>query len=677
MHTHLANGHIGLQYTDSGLAPARSFMLGVCDVTANDVYRMALLPTWNAVDLEIGSDSLSTAFERGEVRQYRQSLDTGTACLRTHYGIRISGVWVSVDVETWLSRGDRFLGYQTVEVSADTTSRVSMTAGIFQNSEPKRYPWRSIVWPHEDFPREYGLGFTDKRMSHAWHPGHMTVAKVESRDAVMAVAAEAGGFGPSVGIAMALRFNDGVPIDKSDSNNARTFVEMSLTPGKKWRLEQFVAFSRDDCAGTLVSLAAQRAARARDCGREPLWDAHMAEWNELWKSDIAVEGNDTLARQARADLFYLYQNAPVDERYPYQIMGISSPGYWGGCFWDADLFANPGVLPFHNHLARPTANFRKRVLAFALRNAQSSGQSGAKYPWIACVSDGEENCVNREHAANEIHIGADVVIGMWLYFCATGDYHFLRNDLLPVARAVADYYLSRAVWIPWENRYEIQRVTCADEKIGIVDNCLYTNASAKRAIQIAIRAARLAGQSPSPLWEALEHDLHIPLNRTTGLWQAHSGTAKPSPDRFLETNAIIFAGLPANPGQLASTIDAPPIPWDMSCQAIVAAQAGDAEKLSCYLNYQATNFVHSDFLVRTEQRGNDAGPYLSGCGALLQNLLLGCGGMRWSESGLEPMFPSVLPSDITRIAFSRLEWHGLRYSIEISRTGRTIEQLKD
>ena len=136
--------------------------------------------------------------------------------------------------------------------------------------------------------------------------------------------------------------------------------------------------------------------------------------------------------------------------------------------------------------------------------------------------------------------------------------------------------------------------------------------------------------------------------------------------KLLEANAIFLADLPASAAQLAETISVPPIPWDMSYQAAIAAQAGQPRKMREYLDFQATNFVHeAEFLQRTEFKTNDAGPLLSGCSAVLQNLLLGAGGLRWTEAGLEKKFPACLPEGVTRISFPRLEWHEGAHAVEI------------
>lgn len=48
---HLANGLLGAQGSDTGLAVMRSFLPGVTDLTPADHFRMALLPSWNGFEV--------------------------------------------------------------------------------------------------------------------------------------------------------------------------------------------------------------------------------------------------------------------------------------------------------------------------------------------------------------------------------------------------------------------------------------------------------------------------------------------------------------------------------------------------------------------------------------------------------------------------------------------------
>ena len=682
---HLANGRLGVQGSDSGLAASRSFLPGINDLTPNDHFRMAQLPSWDALDVRVQSESLEAAFGRGvqcgALSDYQQTLDTSTATLTTAYSLEVGGASLRVEVELWLPHGE-MLACRRVRLRAQTPVALAITTGIAQNPAPRRYPFRSIVWPHPDYPREYGQGFDDERMKYIWHPGHMDVEHVHAgADGTLAVAARAAGCGPAVGVGLALH-TEGAGGKRWQSAvnvaDARATLDTRLEADTELVIESFAAFARDDTPKKLLQDVCAEAQRARAKGYDAIRAQHEAAWREVWRGGIVIEGDERLQRQAHADLFQLYQNAPRDRRYGFQICGMASPGYFGGVFWDCDLYANLALLPFAPELAKNTPRFRRRVLNKARQNAMGEGCKGARWSLISELFEGEENCCgSRALATGEIHFTAAAALGAWRVFCGTGDREFLRLDAWPVIEAAAEYFASRATWMSWEGRYELLHVHSAEEAAGTVDNCFYTNAAARRTLQIAGRAAQLTGIAPNPQWQAVADNLWMPLNEATGLYQANSATAEPLGNRWLEMCALAFADFPLTQRQLEDACGVPPIHWDMSLQALVAARAGNAAKMREYLDHQITAFVHDDeFLLRTEMKTNDAGPYLAGSGCLIQNLLLGCGGLAWTEQGLAARHAPCLPDGVTSITFPRLEWHEQEYCVTVNaQRGTLIEPL--
>jgi len=463
--------------------------------------------------------------------------------------------------------------------------------------------------------------------------------------------------------------------DRSDSAGARREGHLRLAAGGALVLTQYLGISRDGAAAGLTARAAACAAQARTTGYDALGRAHDAAWAMLWRGRVIVEGDQRLHDQCEADLFQLYQQMPVDPRWPGYIAGLSSPAYYAGVFWDVDLWSAPAVLPFCNALAEGTARFRQRGLAEAMRRAYREGRPGAKYPWVACPLTTEENDHPGAIAEREIHIVGDVAVGQWWWWCANGDLGELRCTVYPLLRACADYICARSVWKPWNGNYEVLDVVCAEEGLGQVSNCLFTNAIFRRALQCASEAATLLGLAPDPLWATVAERIRLPRHRGTGLWQAHEGIDKPSEFGFVESLAIVIAELEADPAQLAAVAQAKPLTWDMSYQATVAALAGDRERFAAYLHAQIEPFVHTEFAARTEFRDNDAGPYLTGSGAMLNNLLFGAAGLRWRAGGLTPVHRPCLPAGATRITWPRLEWQGRCHSVTVDATGVQISDL--
>jgi trehalose/maltose hydrolase-like predicted phosphorylase len=670
----IGNGEIGLQGSDSGLAGSRCFMVGVVDLTPDDLHRPALLPTWNAIDLRLpGGASLAEAFAAGRHSGYRQQLDTTTATLRTQYRIELGGIGLRVEVETWLSRADRHLGAVHVQLTADRDCTVEARVGVTANITVERHPFRSLRWPHADFPRQYAGGFFEKRMTYAWHPGHMDVVATAAGEASWGTAAVAAHDGPAAGVAIAL----GGDIDSADAGG---MVTLRLPAGSTRCLLLHAAFSRDDAPAELLrqALAAARAARAR--GYEVMRQAHAAAWAELWRGEVRVEGDAALDRQARLDLFMLYQNAPVDRRFPMQIMGLAAPGYYGNVLWDVDCFSWPALLPFAPELAAATPSFRRRTLDAALAMATRHGHRGAYYPWQACAYAGEDNGPLPEHN-RAIHLTFAVARMMWLQWCATGDRAFLRREAWPVLSAIADFACSRATWVPWAGRYEYHEVVGPEEPFGVIGNDLHTNAMAVQALRLAGRAAAILGLGADPQWQSVAERIWLPRNQRTGAWQPHEASDLPSPRRWIESCAYHLADLPVDEAGLRdalapisqdeSTVNVETnLPWNLSFHALAAARLGDAERFAQVLLRQRTVRVDpATFGLRCEMAGNDAGPYITGCGSLLQGLLHGGTGLYWDEAGLVPRHAPCLPAGVSRLTFTRLRWHGCDHAVEVDSAG--------
>jgi len=685
----LGNGEIGLQGSDSGLSPTRSFMVGVVDLTPSDLHRMALLPTWNAIDLRLRDGrSFAEAFASGRFRDYRQQIDTSSATLRTRYTIDLGGVEITVQVESWLSRADRHLGVVRCRLIADRDCELEARVGVSSNPTVERYPFRSLVWPHADYPRAHAGGFYEKRMTYAWHPGHMDVQAVSGTagDAMWGVAATAAHDGPSVGVAIAVGGDLGASSDCSDQTHARGALKLTLPAASAREIVLYASFARDDHPADLLRTAISLAASARGRGYESLHASHTAAWSELWRGEVRIEGDTHFDQQARLDLFMLYQNVTVDHRFPMQTMGLAALGYYGNVLWDVDCYSWRAVLPFAPELVIGTPLFRRRTLDQALLMATRNGYCGAYYPWQACSYAGEDNGPIAQHN-RAIHLTFEVAQTMWLQWCALGDRGFLRRDAWPVISAVADFACSRAVWVPWADRYEYKEVIGPEEPFGVIDNDLHTAAMAQCSLRLAIRVAEILGLGADPLWRTVADGIHLPANPRTGLWQPHSGSDQPSPRRWTETTAYHLADLPASEAQLRDALAplARPegkviesnLPWNLSFHALAAARLGDAETFALVLRRQST--VRTDpgtFGLRCEMAGNDAGPYLTGCGSFLQGLLHGGTGMHWTEAGLVPRYTPCLPEGVNKLTFTRLRWHGRDHVVSVGRErGLVVECL--
>jgi trehalose/maltose hydrolase-like predicted phosphorylase len=74
----------------------------------------------------------------------------------------------------------------------------------------------------------------------------------------------------------------------------------------------------------------------------------------------------------------------------------------------------------------------------------------------------------------------------------------------------------------------------------------------------------------------------------------------------------------------------------------------------------------------SETPTNNAVNFLTGAGSFLQQVICGYTGLRLREQGLEPVFPPMLSSRITRLALRNVYSQGKRYDIVVDSTGRRM-----
>ena len=249
--------------------------------------------------------------------------------------------------------------------------------------------------------------------------------------------------------------------------------------------------------------AVQEAALARERGYDSLAADNARAWARRWETDIEIEGDPALQRVVRSMLFYLLASADRGVGMGIPPMGLSSAGYYGHVFWDSDTWMFPPLLVTHPDVARSLVAFRGRTLDAARARAQANGFRGAMYPW-------EADEVGREttpqfaiqNANSEIHVTGDVALAQWQYYQATGDSAWLARDGYPVIRETANFWVSRSVYDSAADRYHIENVVSVHEGlIGVTDDA-YTNAVARKNLEIATEASRRLGRPPDSTLES-------------------------------------------------------------------------------------------------------------------------------------------------------------------------------
>ena len=255
-------------------------------------------------------------------------------------------------------------------------------------------------------------------------------------------------------------------------------------------------------------------------GSRRLMEFHDKAWEELWKSDIIIEGDDSTQREVRLMLYHLYSFAREGTAYSLSPMGLSGLGYNGHTFWDTEIWMYPVLLLMQPKIAASLMEYRFQRLPAARQNAASHGYKGAMFPWESAASGNEETPVWALSGPFEHHITADVGIAAWNYYCVTQDKDWLREKGYPLLQATANFWASR-VERNGPGQYDIKNVVAADEWAENVDNNAYTNAAARANLQYATEAARLLGLTPDPDWTVVRNNIPI-LHFADGTTREHA-----------------------------------------------------------------------------------------------------------------------------------------------------------
>src|SRR6185437_861825 len=192
-------------------------------------------------------------------------------------------------------------------------------------------------------------------------------------------------------------------------------------------------------------------------------------WDELWKSDILIDGDAQTEREIRKMLYHLYSFAREGTSYSLSPMGLSGLGYNGHTFWDTEIWMYPALLLLQPKIAASLMEYRYQRLPAALRNASEHGYKGAMFPWESAASGNEETPVWALSGPFEHHITADVGIAAWNYYCVTRDIAWLKEKGWPVLKATADFWSSR-VQRNGPGHYDILNVVAAEDWSNVRNN---------------------------------------------------------------------------------------------------------------------------------------------------------------------------------------------------------------
>ena len=375
-------------------------------------------------------------------------------------------------------------------------------------------------------------------------------------------------------------------------------------------------------------------------GRERLIRFHDKAWNELWKSDISIAGDDQSQQDIHSMLYHLYSFSREGTALSLSPMGLSGLGYNGHVFWDADLWMFPALLVLHPEIAKSLVEYRYERLEAAKRNAFSHGYKGAMFPWESAATGVEETPVWALSGPFEHHITACVGLAVWNYYCVTQDKAWLREKGWPVLSASADFWASR-VERNGPGHYDINNVVAADEWAENVNNNAFTNAAAKAVLQHATDAATILGVAPNPEWVLVASN--IPILRfadgVTKEYEGYGGTGIKQADVNLLAYPLKEI---TDPAQVRKDLEyyetrVPNEGTPAMTQAIFAllyARLGDGDKAYHFFKDAYSPNLNPPFRVIAETKGGTNPYFATGAGGVLQSLLMGFGGLDITPKGI-------------------------------------------
>jgi SSS family transporter len=706
--TYLANGHFSAESSLRGTDPTPAYLAGLMDYTADDVSRPAAIPSWTEIDYSDGRSWLNASAVTPEtLQEYSQVLDMHLGTLATHYTWRNGGRSTEISIRTFVSEKATHEAATTLEVTPhfDGEVRLRFTLRPWP-AFAHRLPMAKLTLPEvkQQLAAIYHLPTPDatavlSRMlrpltptaanrAAVWYPGGVEVVASGASDSQRTVwirgrALTGAEFAAAAAIAIPESLGDRrITVDRSPELVVLN-VSGTVKKDKTYSFTKFVAVSRDGWGGS-VEQDVDLVKRARDDGVAARLKEHQAVWLDLWKSDILVEDYE-LQRAVHSDLFYLLENSADDAGSPLTACGFS-PNYFHHVFWDNDSWDFPVMLLLHPQRARSQIAFRYSTLPAARERARQHGYPGAMYPWESDPFNGSDQTPHfaHENAQREIHINGDVAIGQWQYYLATLDLKWLRNYGYPVIRATAEFWASRVVYEKSAERYEILHVTSPDEAYNDVNNDSFTNAIARRNLQIAISAAKALGVAPDPVWadiaakiylpfsEAeqrhLDFDPSVPHDKQTWMGSALAFLAYPQLDlpmtpqvRRNDFNFALRSLQELSPDSNAMLL---------AMISLEAAELGDPAAAEKWLQRQQTGFLKPPFNVRSETVLNNTTYILATSAGFVQNFLYGFSGLRITDQGLTSPYQPLLPTGWNKMVLQNIVFRGERFNYGVERDGQ-------
>jgi trehalose/maltose hydrolase-like predicted phosphorylase len=696
----LGNGYVSTLTAPRGTEGNLAYMAAFMDYAKDDVSRPAAIPGWSEIDYSTGPSHAGQFWlnqvDIGAARfqHYEQTLDMYNGVLTTRYRYLDGPKATDITVRTLVSQASPHLAANQLSITPDFDGEVELSFALdpWAPHQP-RFPLGTMTGPQmleavaaNNLALQPVAPATPDRAP-LWYHGDTHVVNDDGDTGALTLWLDGRAEqGAAMAEAVAVALPQGVQAKDvklyKDAYRLALNLRIDVHKGQTYTFTKYVALSRADWGGD-AKQDLTLATSARAAGFDALLGAHENAWHDLWQADIVIDGDPKAQQIVHSDLYYLLSNATPDTAWPIGACGMT-PGYTGHVFWDSDSWVFPALLLLHPERAKSLVMFRAKTLAAAEQRAQARGLRGAMYPWEADPDNGSSQTPHFAWVLDEreIHVNADIAIAQWQYYLATHDRAWLLAHGWPVIKAVADFWASRATYVADKHRYEIQHVTSVDEDYNDVPNDTFTNASARKALEIATAAAGVVGEKPDPHWDTVAKGLYLPFSQQDdhyldfdetvahdiNSWGGSSLPMLSYPSLDLPMDAAVrrrdydYAIAPI----LGSHKD--PNSMGFTPLSIAASTAGDSDDAGKWFEHNlVARVLKPPFNVRTETANNNTGYFATASGGFLQNLIYGFSGLRIQQQGLMEAYAPMLPPGWTSMTLRHINFRGERYDIQIKR----------
>ncbi len=470
----IGNGHMGqrgnFEETYSGASLRGSYMAGVYYPDKTIVgwwkngypeYFAKVLNSTDWISLDIRIDDEVLDLNKTEIREFRRDLDMKQGLLKRSFAVNMaSGAEIVSDAQRFTSLARPENGVMVFEIKClNQDVSLSISSSLNGNVKNEDANYQEMFWmPH------IHSAIGDKLCV------SMTTKKTDFTNTVQA--------------AHRLFINDNPVTEPLQGFSREGFAshsfKLDLKKGESLRIEKYVSCltSRDYGRDKLASEGELRLNSAVEAGFTSLLQEHRDAWAKKWEhSDLRIEGDVSAQQGIRFNIFQMIQTyTGTDERLNIGPKGFTGEKYGGSTYWDTEAYCLPFYLgTADSSIARNLLIYRYKHLDRAIENAGKLGfkNGAALYPMV--TMNGEE-CHNEwEITFEEIHRNGAIAYAIYNYINCTGDRAYLAEYGLEVLIGIARFWVQRATFSKYRNKYVILGVTGPNEYENNVNNNWYTN----------------------------------------------------------------------------------------------------------------------------------------------------------------------------------------------------------